>query len=636
MPYAIANQMALSVFIEGHELPFGDSFSLNYVHLSESTAKGLPAFALSVTDGTKWLLATSLLKDGNRIQVTLQSGDASDAPKYTYEFRLGHFDEKPSINGSVFILEGLLNVPAYLASSSRKPIKGTSSEVLGQIAKTAGLSYLGVGTSDAQTWHPGNKRLASFAQHVARAGFATDNSAMTVAVSLSKELIYRDITAMDTPVGTLGLLDLGTPGVFPVVAFDVKASPGGLNVMAGYKMTTYEQDILSADSTFVRNADVGTVINEPGSLLVSPEVKNNGREGRVHFAPIDPGNAHGSYARARHQNSRVLSLFSFTIQVVVPGLTPFKVLDTVDFDVSSAVAQEGAVIKSYAGAYRIVARVLYCVPGRIVEKLTLVRRTVNLPDTGSAGSGALPTGSGIIVAQQEQMNRISKVAFTIPTAAGVPGFDLARLSGPMALLGASVAASLTAGLTGALNAVSGASGALGGGTDVSSLLATLIASINVQRDAAVAAITAIRGGNPGSIPVEVILGKANVDTVITTQQPAIVVAAGQAGAAGAAAATIASSAATGAASLSTKLQAAAAAAVSSIRNLGSSSASYLNAPAGAAVQDVVNSGAAGNATLTAAVTATSATTGTLLADAATYASQINVAKLAAYAAIDAA
>lgn len=635
MPYAIANQMALSVFIEGRELPFGEAFSLNYVHLAESTMKGVPTFALSVTDSTKWLLAASLLKDGNRVHIVLQSGDTDDAPKYAYDFRLGHFDEKPNINGSVFVLEGMLDAPSYLASTSRKPIKGTSSEVMGQIAKTGGLTYLGVGTSDTQTWYPSNLRLVAFAQKLAHVGFATDNSAMSVAVSLNKELIYRDITAMDNPVGTIGLMDLDTPGTYPAVAFEVKASPGGLNVMAGYKLTTYEQDLMGTESTFVRNADVGTVINEPGGLLMSQAVKNNGREGRVHFAPIDPGNAHASYARARHQNSRVLSLFSFQIQVVVPGLTSFKVLDTVDFDVSSAVATEGALIKSYAGAYRIVARVLYCVPGRIAEKLTLVRRTVNLPDALSSKSTPLEVSSNIIVSVQEQQNRISKVSFTVPTALGVPGFDLAKLSGPITAIGAAAAASLAAGGAGILGSVTAVNGTLSG-SSVTTALAILFADIQAQVDVAVAAITAIRGGAPGSIPLEVTLGKTQVDGVIAAQQPGIVALASKASAMAGTASSVAAAASVGSSAVQGKVQAATEASVQSIRSMGSTLATALNGAAGAAVQEVVNGIAVGNAALSGALATNTATTATLLNDAATYATQINAAKVAAYSAIDAA
>lgn len=634
MPYAIADRLSLSVFIEGQELPFSDVFTFNYIHLSCGTKQALPYFVISVTDSIKWLFMSSLLKDGNRVKIVAQSGSIEVSNDYTFEFRLSSFNEKAHTNGSIFTLEGYLDVPKFINTSSRTPLKATSSEVLKQLAELVGLTFEGVGTNDSQVWYPMNRRLFEYARYIANAGFATDNSAMLLAVDLGKTMIYRDITSMDAPKYTLGLMNFDAGHVIPVVAVQPSISSGSLNQIAGYTMTTIEQD-LEAATIHLKNVAVGTTINEEGDLLVNSDLKSSGREGRVAFGMVDAGNAHENFIRARHQNRRVLSLFSFALAVVIPTITEIKVLDTVNLETSQVSSEDSGSSITYAGLYRVIHKVIYGQPGQLVEKLVLVRRTITTPDSGSNSIGGLE--NSLIVSSQEQLSRISDLPFSIDSKLDVPGFNIEGMTATVAALGSMGVSAINGAATSAVSGAANASAAMDDAPPVTPLLDALIDDINDERDATIDLIEADLALDPNdldnSLPALVATGKADINALIAAQTPAIANAAAKVipictGAKGVADSI---SGASGSFTKSKDTQTRAMNAISAL------------APPGTMVTAIATQTAALNSSVTNAETTisegagdTAAQADELLVDATTYTAQINAAKTAAFAAIDAA
>lgn len=632
MGYELANRISLSVYIEDIEVPFGEAINFNYLHISSGPKQALPYFNLSITDGARWMFTSGLLRDGNRVRLNLKSGDQEVSPEYIYEFRLASFREEPHTNGSTFTLEGALDVPKYFNTSSRVAVKGTSSEIMKQVASTVGLKYEGVGTNDSQVWLPMNRRLYRFVEYITGSGYATENSAMMSAVDLTKKLIYRDVTTMDDPKATLGLMSFGTQDVVPVVAVRPVVTSGGMNQVAGYRLTTVEQD-LEGDTVHLKNEAVGTTINEDGDLLINSAIKSSGREGRVGFGPVDGGNTHDNFIRARHQNRRVLSFFSFKLEAVIPLLTNIQVLDTVTLDTSITEGESGVTTETYSGLYRVIGKVIYAIPGNIVEKIILGRRTI--VSTGIPSNTAQTKASGSIIT--DTLSRVAPADFSIDSIANVPGFDLGKLSGMVSTFAAGGVASMAATAAGVDTGMSNLGTQLGDTPPVTPLLQALIGDINSITAAGVAAIEADLALDPGdldnSVPGLVASYKTQINTAIDTQKPDIEEAAARALSTGAASKEVSASAATvgnGFDLLTAGI------------NKGFAAMQAV-APPGS-LDSVV---AAGNASLAAGSTASKSSIASstseatqaadaLLEDATTYNTQINDAKAAGYAALDAA
>ena len=617
MPYGIADRVYLAVYIEGTELPFSETFTLNYVHLSASRNQVIPVAVISVTDSLGWLVQASLLKDGARIRVVVSNNSEGSTQK-EFTFRQSAVQETPAASGSKYVIEGYLDFPKYLMSSSRTPMQGTSSELLKEIATTAGLEFEGVGTNDSQTWNPQNRRLYAFASFIAAHGYGTDNSAMALAVDLSGKMIYRDITSMDNSVLTLGFADFTSPGVAPVLGQTFKSMSGAGNQIAGYKLTTIDQDPIATDGLLTQNSAVGTVINEPGDPARNKDLVSDGREGRVSFGPVDAGNAHENFIRARHQNQRVDALFTSVVPIVSGVLTDVKVLDTVNLDVSNAKEALGDRVAMYEGTYRVKSKVIYITPGRVVEKLTLERRTIKLPDsTGSQASDNLITDEG------SQLQRSLKLVPPIGSELSIPGLDVVAMAARVGAMGSTVANIMSQTGAALSGVVANAQTTSEDTPPVTPLLQALLNDLQAIEDLGVANINAILLVDPadvaGDIPVEIVARTGDLDGAINAQHPAIQ----QAATRSAANANMSLGVNTGASAVA-PLQDTIQSAVSAIAN-----AMKKVAPPGAIDSAVT----AANATVTSAktayttsvgnaVTAANASANALLVDATTYDAQI--------------
>lgn len=424
MAYGISDQMELTLTFNGQEFPFSSANTLSYIHMASSVRTAVPHLMLCVTDNVRWLLGTGSLADGTQIQITLISGAKERAVSQTFDFFSTAFKEERTDSGSLYTIEAKLNVPKYLLTTTRSMLKMNSSEVLKTIASNCDMTFLGVGTNDSQVWISPNFRNYVYAAYVARRGYATANSCMMLGVDLDKTLLYRDITAMDNPVATLGLLDLTTAGVVPVVGLEPLVMSTASNLIAGYSYTTVEQNLTQSD-LYVQQSAIGTGVNESGSLTMNAKLKSISGEGNTRYIPVDAGNVHLNFGRAYHQNRRVLSMFNSGVTVVTPVLTTLRLLDTVTLVTDAASQMDGGASKTYEGAYRISNRVIFVQPGRIAERLELVRRTMNstLPNSVESGSNSILTTADQMSARTKTLEPpVSSVASFTP-------FDPGSLSG---------------------------------------------------------------------------------------------------------------------------------------------------------------------------------------------------------------
>lgn len=389
MSYAIQDRIYLDILFDNKSLPFSQTFLLGYLHLSNARRLKVPYFSLSVTDNQHWLVSNGLLGDGVKITVKLRVGPDASAQTQTYNFSMTYFAPSPVEGSSTYVIEGVLDVPRYLAGTSNKSVTGTSTAALKAIADSCGMKSDLVATNDSQVWLPSNRRFSDFAAYVAEHGYTKEDGCLRLAVDFQGTLVYRDITAMDQPKATFGLKDTVTPNVITATSFRPVVSSGGSNVLTGYSAATVEQTLVKAD-THVKQESINTVINESGTLTVSAADKAKVKDGAVRYAPIDSGNVHDKFVRAKHQNQRVANLFSSSLELTTPQPTNLRPLDTVDVsaDLLRGDAKSSTDASAYAGTYRIMDRIIYVVPGHYTEKFILLRRTVGIATANSVLTGS--------------------------------------------------------------------------------------------------------------------------------------------------------------------------------------------------------------------------------------------------------
>lgn len=472
MSYTVTDSISLDILFNGKPFPFGKINTLSFGHISSSCLQSIPMLNLGLTDGLKWLVTSGSLADASTITVILQVGNRNSGRKKVMDFTLAHFQDSIGPGGiAVYKIEAYGASPKYLSGSSSKPIQGTSQFVLDSIAKACGLTFLGVGTNDDQIWYPGNRPFHVFANYVSEHGFATDNSCMSMALDISKTMVYRDITSMDAPVATLGYLDLTTKGVIPFTSFTPIASPGALNASTGYNAVTYEQTV-NSEFIHTKQEKVGVILNDQGQPLINQKVKGSLEQGRVVYSPISNGNVHEKFERAYHQNTRVTNLFTSSLELVTPFLSDLMLLDTVSVSMSIAKAGTSPAFAAYEGSYRVTTKVLYFTPGEFCEKLSLGRRTLNTV-IGDNSALAATSSNSIISSPSEQLERTLQIKSKIPSLADFVPFDpqffvnALQQVGP--LLGQSIGQSISTAVTASASTAAAASS----GNSIIALLNTL-------------------------------------------------------------------------------------------------------------------------------------------------------------------
>lgn len=535
MAISLQGRLSLDVQFNGKSFPFGELQELVYLHMVESVYQTIPTLSLCVKDNNRWLAQNSLLNDGTLVTVSVSTGSETSQPQ-VFKFRKGAHKEERRVGEVVYTIDGWLDAPRYMNFAARKPIKGSSSSVLANIASDCGLTYRGDGTNDAQTWYPMGRPLQAFAQSIAKHGWASDTSCLCLSVCLDASLVYRDVTAMSTPVATLGLLDTSTPGVIPVTAFEPDAASASGNWQSGYGNLQVEQAAHSRDYNYTHHTHVGSQI-EQGALQVSSSLVPD--QSRITVSPIEVGNTHPSHARAAYQNRRVSQLFSVSAQAVLSTLTQLKCLDTVLIRTDALDSAEAKAMKAYAGLYRVSRRVIWVTPGYLVEKVQLVRRTLNLDKSDTVVPNrpvatSIPTSAPSAVAAQPSL------AARIQDKLQPYKQKLSEAVAPVVAMGSSVVFSpgvlllgITAGKDLALSAIQTATSLANNAantlkskmegtdfdvrytalnTEIESLLATALSAIAAHK-------LAFPGDPNGELPGIASTHKTAIQSAITLQEP---------------------------------------------------------------------------------------------------------------------
>ena len=372
MSFILQNRLEVSISIDGKTYPLDPGTNtLTFLHMSCSTKGKLPTCHFKVTDTIK-SLDQIFLQDGIPLQITLK---AYGSQTQIYNFRLFH--KKKSFNGAAFEYEvdGYWNAPIYWTGTSEAGIQGTSSEVLAQIAKTCGLQFKGVTTSDAQLWMQRNRYYADFAKIVAQHGFITQSSYTVAGVDLTGTLLYVDANNLPAPTTQLIAYQM-VPGMYTVTDYKAVTKSGLNNNLTGYNNVRFTQS--QAGSTL--SSPNATVQFTPDTTapLFNTAVQQQAARGYQTFGPIDVGNVHSNYERAAYQNMRYANLYSMDAEFMTLLPTPLTLFNTLNFSLET---ENKKLDPAYSGTYITSGKAIYIQGTSYTEKIAASRTGTANPYT---------------------------------------------------------------------------------------------------------------------------------------------------------------------------------------------------------------------------------------------------------------
>lgn len=362
MSVKINDSIRVAVFLEDLEIPLDSGNMLHSLHIVAGSPITLPALTFSFSDPLKTMPNLDL-QDGSRITVSIM-GPVNEV-RY---FRVHRWNRSPSGDGFAYNIEAYWDSVRYWSGTTLAPIRGSSKVALEQIASTCGLRAWAKNTptSDAMLWLPSNKTFGQFARAISRCGYANDKSHMVLCVDSLGYLRYVDVNANPKPSLSVGYTNSNGNGKFMVLSdFQPSASSGLNNRLAGYRHERVVQEVQGAVSK-----SESVLLLDPDSRfpVVNEKVRGTQERGTVSFGPMDFGNVHPQYERARYQNMRFNLLNSVKGEFLFPYQTQLECVDNFQYVSPSELNN-----RDYDGEFTVSLKVIFIVGSSYQEKIVALK-----------------------------------------------------------------------------------------------------------------------------------------------------------------------------------------------------------------------------------------------------------------------
>lgn len=366
MSVTVQGQFFLDMLVNGVSFPFTQD-GISVFYLTESTIMGLPAFKLEYEDKTGYLADSFPITDGTPVTFII----GTESQKQQINFRnFGKPLTVPGATKSKISMVGYLDVPNYLYSVYFGGFTGTSNEALRDIAEKSYMQFDGESTQDKQTWISGNKSFSNFANHIASHGWVNDKSCMSIGVKFDKTLMYKNLTSIVSKTPRFRIHSGPPPKTSATTSFEclyysMKSLSGVLNKFGGYDTHVAQEQM---DGTFSEETRVkATKLSNYFDL--DKNVKS--RVGVVNsiYVPPSCGNTNDYYEKGLLQNTRMRSLYSSMIDVILDKVTGIELFDLVEFSLPNP--SQDSLNRSYSGTYIVSAKMMTIHGNRYFEKIRL-------------------------------------------------------------------------------------------------------------------------------------------------------------------------------------------------------------------------------------------------------------------------
>lgn len=361
--FSINNNLTGTIFINGREFVLDNGNTLNSVHISASTLYRLPVMQIRFLDALN-IMPRYGLQDNVQLQINLDG-----LYQTVRTFRVLNWKSSPVGDGFSYVVNCYWDAPKYWAGSGKAGFTGTSSEVLRQIATLTSLRQYpkNAATSDSMTWMQANMSYSQFARHIARHGYISDTSHMMLAVDSLGYLRYLDLNALHMErVQVTPTPPPAESGALLITDFQPMTRSGFNNVVGGYRNERFVQQALASNASA---AETRLMLKSDAQFpLVNAGVRDDIGRGPISYSPIDYGNVHPKYERARYQNIRYNLLKSMSGQFLFGFQTPLEPGNQLVF---TQVSDRNA--SDYDGVYTVTEKIIFIQGSSYNEKIMAVK-----------------------------------------------------------------------------------------------------------------------------------------------------------------------------------------------------------------------------------------------------------------------
>lgn len=393
----IAGQIALSLRVDGVEVPLGNSRQAKVI-INQSCRQLVPAMKCELPDFANVFGQQVPINDGSAIEIELNDDRQAAFNGSTVFNTFGTPHRQPAGQYMQYTVVGLLDAPLYLRGNPEKSITGSSADVMRAVAQRMDFKYNEkIVTNDHMMWRPGRETWGTFTGKTAQHGWIGEQSALLHAVDEQRNLRYVDVNDLFANAAIKAHLIYGgssniSPNIPRYLCTQYKAvnRSGMLNhwLGFGYRMT---QSNITGGTTDSYSKIKGMTVNNSLDISKSTLKELNGRA-RIDLPPLNTGNTHDNFLRARHQNMRGLATYSQNVYVLIPMTTGLNLLDLIEFEAGAANYTD----ESVSGIYAVTNMTRMMANSRYYEKIELTAagpQTTN-PDLAGVNAPGQKTAVG--------------------------------------------------------------------------------------------------------------------------------------------------------------------------------------------------------------------------------------------------
>lgn len=348
------------------EFPCVEMCTLSELNLTESVKFHVPLLYLQLEDGVNFFGQFPFV-DGSRIRVTILINSKAFQ---RVEFRMFNHVRTLTTMGHSVKIDAYLNCPKYWFGSSCASYRGSSSQVMKQIASLCKFESEVDSTQDAQLWMQGNLTYAEFVKYLTQRGFAGKGSYMMSGLTLSQTLLYKNVNKLKDS-GIMVATYSQSSDFFNATDFNITSNSGLNNGSGGgYASLLRMQTTAEGTDKTYKNLDV---TKKESNINIATDLISEVERSKVVFSYFNVDQSNNLWEGV-YQNDRYSRLYSINCNMIINSPSPLTLLTPYSL---SAYDANGVIDTKNSGTYIVDTRCIIIRGNKYGERISACRMGVN-------------------------------------------------------------------------------------------------------------------------------------------------------------------------------------------------------------------------------------------------------------------
>lgn len=378
--FIVNGHFYIDISTEGGSLPLPPG-TFDYILIIQNVMQMVPTLTIELKDTSHIFMKDFPLVEGTPLTVKMGNTKEKEPP-IEMRFRVISMPKMASHgSGSNQRIKAILDCDSLFAIP-QKVYKGTSSQVITEIGKEAGLTVEADPSNDSMTWLSLGQKCGMFMHDVCSHAWADNKSLFALGITDTFKLRFKNLSLLKKEKAKSLLYysekppqsQVGNP--IQVLNYNFSSLNGYRNLVFNYGMSAIKEKLDGAFEEF-KTLD----IDKTASFLeMSKRVKGVVGLAQQFLGDLDLENAHKEFQRAEYQNKRGAATYGTTANILTAVPSALELLDLVNLYTPRS---GGSSNEMFNGDYIVTGKTRLITGNVYSEKIALVTQGRNLDPKGN-------------------------------------------------------------------------------------------------------------------------------------------------------------------------------------------------------------------------------------------------------------